>query len=178
MTPQSQFLVLARVTPDRERGLRELLETMNSKPSIADPANAVLPFGQFQRLHFARLAVLDDPTLGDIEAHGVPRPHLPVYLALIGSCDGPADHCIADLTQRAGTGLRRLFMHCDDFDAEGDLLAWMQAHQRPLAANYINWVGRTVRQVKEESALRRALAARVPRVPLVSVAQAQQLRRS
>ena len=47
-------------------------------------------------------------------------------------------------------------MHCDGFDAQGDLVAWMQAHQRPLAANYINWVGRTVRQVKEESALRRA----------------------
>jgi hypothetical protein len=74
-------MVLARVTPCRERSLRELLETMNSAPGAADPANPVLPFGRFERLHFARLAVLDDPTLGDIEAHGVPRPNLPVYLA-------------------------------------------------------------------------------------------------
>jgi hypothetical protein len=170
-------MVLARVTPGRERSLRELLDSMNSKPGMADPANAVLPFGQFERLHFARLAVLDDPTLGDIEAHGVPRPSLPVYLAFIGSCDGPAGECIADLARRAGTGLRRIFMHCDGFDAQGDLPAWMQAHQRPLAANYINWVGRTVRQVREESALRRALAAKVPRAPLASAAQAQQLRR-
>ena len=170
-------MVLARVTPGRERGLRELLETMNSAPGMADPANAVLPFGQFQRLHFARLAVLDDPTLGDIEAHGVPRPSLPVYLAFVGSCDGPAGECIADLAHRAGTGLRQIFTHCDGFDATADLLAWMRAHQRPLAANYINWVGRTVRQIKEESALRRALAAKVPRAPLASAAQAQQLRR-
>ena len=170
-------MVLAPVTPGRERGLRELLATMNSKPGMADPANPILPFGQFERLHFARLAVLDDPTVGDIEAHGVPRPDLPVYLALTGSFDGPADRCIADLARDAGTGLRRIFAHCDDFDAQGDLAAWMRAHQRPLAANYINWVGRTVRQVKEESALRRALAARVPRAPLASGAQAQQLRR-
>ena len=170
-------MVVARVAPGRERGLRELLETMNSQPGMADPANAVLPFGRFERLHFARLAVLDDPTLGDIEAHGVPRPNLPVYLAFIGSCDGPASECIEDLARRAGAGLRRIFMHCDGFDAQDDLLAWMQAHQRPLAANYINWVGRTVRQIKEESALRRALAARVPRAPLASAAQAQQLRR-
>ena len=170
-------MVLARVTPGRERGLRELLETMNSAPGMADPANAVLPFGQFQRLHFARLAVLDDPTLGDIEAHGVPRPSLPVYLAFVGSCDGPAGECIADLAHRAGTGLRQIFTHCDGFDATADLLAWLRAHQRPLAANYINWVGRTVRQIKEESALRRALAAKVPRAPLASAAQAQQLRR-
>jgi len=170
-------MVVARVTPGLERSLRELLETMNSKPGMADPANAVLPFGQFERLHFARLAVLDDPTVGDIEAHGVPRPSLPVYLAFIGSCDGPASECIKDLAQRAGTGLRRIFMHCDGFDAQGDLVAWVHAHQSPLAANYINWVGRTVRQVKEESALRRALAAKVPRAPLASAAQAQQLRR-
>ena len=177
MTPQSQFMLVAQVTPGRERGLRDLLNTMNSKPGMADPANAVLPFGQFERLHFARLAVLDDPTLGDIEAHGVPRPSLPIYLAFAGSCDGPAGECIADLAQRAATGLRRIFMHCDGFDAQSDLLAWMRAHQHRLAANYINWVGRTVRQIKEESALRRALAAKVPRAPLASAAQAQQLRR-
>ncbi|HTO47697.1 MAG TPA: hypothetical protein VML91_08645 [Burkholderiales bacterium] len=177
MTPQSQFIVLAPVTPGREHRLRGLLATMNSAPGMADPANAVLPFGQFERLHFARLAVLDDPTLGDIEAHGVPRSNLPVYLALTGSCDGPADECIADLARRAGMGLRRIFAHCDGFDAQDDLAAWMQAHRGRLAADYVNWVGRTVRQVKEESALRRALAAKVARAPLASGAQAQQLRR-
>lgn len=174
VTPQSQFMLVAQVTPGREQGLRELLKTMNSKPGMADPTNAVLPFGQFERLHFARLVVLDDPTLGDI---GIPRPSLPVYLAFIGSCDGSAGECIADLAGRAETGLRRIFMHCEGFDAYDDLLPWMQAHQHQLAANYINWVGRTVRQVKEESALQRALAAKVPRAPLASPRQAQQLRR-
>jgi hypothetical protein len=177
MTPQSQFMMVAPIDPQRESDLRKLLATMNSESGMADPANAVVPFGQFARLHFARLAVLDDPTLGDIEAHGIPRPSLPVYLAFVGSCDGPASECMADLAQRTGTGLRQIFMHCNGFDPQGDLLSWMRAHQRQLAANYINWVGRTVRQIKEESALRRALAAKVPRAPLVSAAQAQQLRR-
>ena len=170
-------MMVAPIDPQRESDLRKLLATMNSEPGMADPANALVPFGQFERLHFARLAMLDDPTLGDIEALRYPAPSLPVYLAFVGSCDGPASECMADLAQRAGTGLRRIFTHCDGFDPQGDLLAWMRAHQRPLAANYINWVGRTVRQIKEESALRRALAAKVPRAPLVSAAQAQQLRR-
>jgi hypothetical protein len=170
-------MVLARVKPGRERSLRELLDTMNSAPGAADPTNVVLPFARFERLHFARLAVLDDPTLGDIAVHAVPRRNLPVHLALIASCDGPARECIAELAVRAEAGLRQIFRHCDDFDAQSDLLAWMHAHQGALAASYINWVGRTVRQIREESALRRALAARVPRVPVASGAQAQQIRR-
>jgi hypothetical protein len=177
VTPQSQFMLVAPIAPDRVRDLRNLLKTMNSKSGMADPANTVLPFGQFEQLHFARLAVLDDPTLGDIDAHGVPPANLPVYLALIGSCDGSAGECITDLAQRAETGLRRIFMHCDGFNAETDLLPWMHARQQPLAANYINWVGRTARQIKQESALYRALAAKVPRAPLASGAHAQQLRR-
>ena len=113
MTPQSQFMMVAPIDPHRESDLRKLLATMNSESGMADPANAVVPFGQFARLHFARLAVLDDPTLGDIEAHGIPRPSLPVYLAFVGSCDGPASECMADLAQRTGTGLRQIFMHCN-----------------------------------------------------------------
>ena len=41
----------------------------------------------------------------------------------------------------------------------------------------MNWVGRTVRQVKQESALQRALAAKVSREPLASGADAQRRRR-
>ena len=177
VTPQSQFMLVAEVTRGREQSLRDLLNTMNAKPGMADPTNPVVPFGQFEQVHFARLVVLDDPTLSDIEAHGIPRPNLPVYLALIGSCDGSADACITDLARRADAGLRQLFLHCDGFNSGTNLLAWMHACQRPLAASYINWVGRTVRQVKEEQALQRALSAKVPRTPLTSGAQAQQVRR-
>jgi hypothetical protein len=53
----------------------------------------------------------------------------------------------------------------------------MLAHDLPVAAFYVNWVGRTVRQVKEESALRRALGAKVSREPVGSGADAQRRRR-
>ncbi len=170
-------MVVAPIAPGRERSLRDLLDTMNSAPGMADPGNAVLPFGEFEQLHFARLVLLDDPTLVDIEAYGLPQPNLPVYLAFLGDCDGSSRKFLAELSQRAGAGLRNIFMHCDGFDAQGDLLAWMIAHDRPVAASYVNWVGRTVRQIKQDSALQRALAAKVPRKRLASGAEAQQLRR-
>src|SRR5204862_381081 len=82
---------------------------------------------------------------GDIEAYGLPRPRAPVYLAFLGDCDGPAREFLAKLARRAGAGLRRIFSHCEGFDAATDLLAWMTAHNVPSSASYVNWVGRTVK---------------------------------
>ena len=170
-------MVAAPIAAGRDAALRELLSSMNSAPGVADPLNLVLPFGRFERLHFARIVVLDDPTLADLEAYGLPRPTPPVYLAFFADCDGVAREILADLAQRASVGLRKIFAHCEGFGAQDDLLAWMLAHDRPPAANYVNWVGRTVQQIKQESALQRALAAKVPRGPLASGAEAQQRRR-
>jgi len=88
VTPQSQFTVLAPIAKSREPALRQLLATMNSGPGVADPNNALVPFGEFGNLHFARFALLDDPTQGDIEAYGVRRPELPSYLAFLGTATG------------------------------------------------------------------------------------------
>jgi hypothetical protein len=173
---QSHFMVIAPLAAGRGDALRQLLETMNSVPGMADPSNAVLPFGQFDRLHFARLVVLEDMTLGDVEAYGLPRPNRPTYLAFMGDCDGPAREFLADVSRRAGSGLRQIFSHCDGYGSDVDLLDWMLANDRPIAANYVNWAGRTVVQIKEESALQRALTARVVRDSLASGAAARQRR--
>lgn len=171
-------MVVAALAPGCEASLRALLDTMNRAPGMADPDNALVPFGAFERLHFARFVLLDDPTLADVEAYGLPPSGAPLYFVFMGDCDGPAALLLADMAQRAAAGLRRLFAHCDGFDANGDLLAWMRAHDVPVAANYVNWVGRSVRQIREESALQRALSARVVRRPLASGAEVQATRRS
>jgi hypothetical protein len=84
---------------------------------------------------------------------------------------------LAEMARRAADGLRQLFAHCAGFDPRGDLLAWLIAHDRPVAVFYVNRVGRTVRQVHEERALRELLAARVDRSPITAPAQAGQRRR-
>jgi hypothetical protein len=174
VTPQSQFTVLAPLAAGSEPALRSLLSGMTSAPGRADPYNALVPFGEFPRLHFARFTLLKDPTLGDIEVYGVPRPNLPDYLAFIGDCDGSADSCLAELAQRAGAGLRQIFACCQNFDPRSDLLQWMHAHDLPIAASYVNWVGRTVQQIKQESALQQVLSARVARTAVISPGQARE----
>jgi hypothetical protein len=157
VTPQSSFAVIAPIEAGQESDLRALLASMNHRPGVVDPENKVVPFGRFERLHFARFVVLDDPTVGDIAVHGVTPPRYPALLAFVGDCDGPAPDFLRELARDAGPGLERIFAHCRGFPAGGDLFAWMTAHDHPAATHYVNWVGRTVRQVREEHALRQAL---------------------
>jgi hypothetical protein len=159
MMPQGQFLVMAPVATGQEQALRDLLASMNSSVGVVDPRNALVPFGQFDRLHFARLLILSDATEADIAVYRVPVPHLPPTLAFLGDCDGPGDAALADLATRAAPGLRRIFACCEGFDPDADLFDWLRRHQQAAAAAYVNTIGRTVRQIREEAALYEALSA-------------------
>jgi len=156
---QSAFMVAAPVDPDCEADLRTLLATMNRLPGFADPDNELVPFGRFETLHFARFVILRDTTLGDLAAYGSSFPDAPVWLVLLGECDGPAPAMLVALAERAGAGLRRIFAFCRGFDEGADLLAWLRTREVQPAAFYVNWRGRSVRRIREEASLHRALRA-------------------
>jgi hypothetical protein len=157
MIAQSPFMVLAPIRAGRVESLRALLATMNDKPGMADPANALVPFGRFERLHVARFVVMDDPTLEDLRDPAAAPVRLPIYLNFLGDCDGEADAMLVALAEKAAPGLRRIFSHCEGFDETTPLLDWMRSKSVEPAVEYVNWVGRTVRQVHEEAALHTAL---------------------
>jgi hypothetical protein len=159
MTPQSNFMVLAPIAAGRIDDLRQLLASMNSAPGVVDPQNSLVPFGQFDTLHFGRILILNDLTLDDITAYGLPRVNYPTYLGFLGDFDGPPEVFLAELVQRAGDGLTRIFSHCVDFTSNVNLLEWMKARNISPATIYVNWIGRTVRQVGEEATLHDALAS-------------------
>lgn len=152
-------MVVVPLAPGKKEDIRKLLASMNYRPGLVNPQNAIVPFGQFDRLHFARFVILEDQTLNDVTEYGVPRPDSTTSLAFLGDCDGPAGDFLADLVQRAGGGLRRIFSHCQGFASDCDLLRWMKDHEQPPATMYVNWLGRTMRQIREENALRNALVA-------------------
>lgn len=160
MTPQSNVLVTALLKMKREAELRNLLASMNEVPGRVDPANPIVPFEQFGQLHVARFVILQDQTLDDIHtAYGLPRGDYPLSLAFVADFDGTADDFRADLAGRAADGLQRIFSCCQGFTPGSDLARWMKDHENPAATMYVNWLGRTVRQVREENALRLALEA-------------------
>ena len=156
MTPQTSFLIVASIAPQRVAELRRRLDSMNAAPGRADPANALLPFGQFDAVHFARLFIIDDATLADAAVFGMPPPSYPLYLAFMGDVDGDAADFVRSVAERCPAGLRALFGCCEGFDA-ADIGAWLLAHRVRPAAAYANWPGRTMQQVREDAALYAAL---------------------
>lgn len=158
MTPQSAFMIVATVREGALDDLRRLLSSMNQAIPLADPHNPLIPFGRFDRLHTARLVVIESHTREEIRAFGVtPRPWRPT-LAFIGDIDGDLDTFLGELIEQANDGLQQIFSHCEDFPIGGNVRSWLKAHNVSPAVNYVNYVGRTVQQIREEAALHESLA--------------------
>ena len=157
MVPQSDLTVVAAILPGHENAVRQLLSSMNLQPGVVNIRNSVLPFADFDRIHFSRLVVLDDPTVGDITAYGLPAGQFPLQLAFLADFDGDYDSFLSDLVARAGSGLRTLFSHCEGLTDTTNLESWLRAHEHTPSTRYVNFVGRTVLQSREEAALRTSL---------------------
>ena len=91
MLPQSNLLIMAPIARGRGDDLRALLATMNRRPGFADPGNALVPFGHFERLHLARFVILEDPTPDDLAVYGRSQQSFPPTLAFLADSDGSAD---------------------------------------------------------------------------------------
>ena len=161
MTPQSTFMITATVRVGELKNLRAVLASMNrdDAPGHADPDNSLVPFGKFAHLHFARFVIIEAKTAQEITEFGVtPRLWRPT-LAFLGDIDGDRDSFLAELIEYADPGLKKIFSYCENFSEENsNLLDWMKENNISPKANYINWVGRTVKQVHEEAALHKSLS--------------------
>ena len=159
MTPQSTFMIVAAIREGQMESLRSLLASMNKTVGHADPENGLVPFGRFDRLHVARFVILELNTADEIQAYGLTPHEWRPSLAFLGDCDGDRGSFLRELTVLAGPGLRKVFSFCEGFSENSTrLLEWMEAHSINPSANYINWVGRTVKQVREERALHQSLS--------------------
>ena len=159
MTPQSTFLIVAPIRDGQMENLRALLVSMNKTVGLADPENDLVPFGRFDRLHVARFVILEAKTADDIKEFGLAPYEWQPSLAFLGDCDGDGTSFLAELTVHAGPGLKKIFSFCKGFsEDDGNLLKWLQEHTIQPRANYINWIGRTVKQVREETELHKSLS--------------------
>ena len=81
----------------------------------------------------------------------------PLILHFLGTWTDLLRNCSQNWCNAQAMGCEGSSCSAMDFTAETDLLTWIRDHNVTPAANYVNWIGRTVRQVKEEIALSDAL---------------------
>jgi hypothetical protein len=156
MIPQENIVVIAPIRPDRIAELRTLLATMNlhGKTGFADPDNELVPFGAFDTIHFARFVVLADNTLADRAFYPeLPTDTPPTYLCFMVDCDGDAGALMEHIGQRAEGGLRKILGHCEGFAEDTNPLDFMRQYRVRPRTSYVNWIGRTVAQVRDEARL-------------------------
>ena len=168
MTPQSQFMVLAPVIPGREHSLRELLATMNcgaghGRPDERGPAVRAV---RTPALCASGAAGRSDARRHRSARRPAPEPaHLPRAHRQLRRAGGGV-HRGSGTASRHGTA--RIFAHCDGFDAQGDVPAWMQGAPRS-ARRQLHQLGRSHRAAgqggkRAAPRARRESAARAARI--------------
>jgi hypothetical protein len=144
---QSALTVVAEVRPEAVDDLRSLLESMGD--GVAN--GTVLDFEELTGLHFGRVVLLEAAT--DLKGRA-----LPASLLLLTDFDIAKDRHIAELSELGGGGIDRLFGHCIGYPeppaTPEQRAMFLRGYSVREQARYVNRVGRTARQVRQEARLR------------------------
>lgn len=160
MPHQVAVTLAAKVRADQTGRLQQLLESMGD--GVAN--GSIIDFGLLEGVHFARLVFLE--ATNDLKGKPIPP-----QLLYTSDIDISAERHFGQLVDVAGAGLDQLFGLCEGYP-EGEQrtparrLAYLRDHRIKEAAFYVNTVGRTRKQIREEAALREGLEEFVDGVDL------------
>ena len=154
-------MIVAPIDSTREAELRSLLADMTLQPGVYNPHNSLIPFQNIDTLHFARFVILEDATREDLLAYGDPLAASGKSLALLCDFDGEVDSFVDDIVAAAAPGLVSIFAYCASSPSLANLTSWLNRHSTRASASYVNWIGRTVVQVREEELLYQSLEKQI-----------------
>lgn len=150
MMPQNAISVCADIRPEAEAQLRQALQQLSADVDN----NELMPFAQLSdALHFARFLILD----------AVNKPVVkPAYLFFMANVDGSPTAFFQEMIKKARHGIDSIFGSCEGYP-DGEMLndrerlAYLQSRQIKVDAYYINTIGRSARQIRDEDLLRNAI---------------------
>ena len=152
MPYQRSLTIVAPVREGAERDVESLLATMGD--GVAN--GSVIDFGALDGVHFARVMLMPADA-------GPSGERLPASVVLLTDVDVPVEAHLEQLVDTAGAGIDRVFGRCEGYpDGEPSgpaRLEYLRRHVVREAARYVNTSGRTVRQIRDEAALRDAVDA-------------------
>lgn len=167
--PQNDLTIRVPLTRARESKLRDTLTSVNRNP--AD--NPLLPFSVHENLHFARFLIMAG---ADPQAYGT-------SLVFMANVDGPVDAFLERLVEQSPEGVDAVFEACKGYPAKrkrtrASRLAFLQRVRIPSQAYYINTIGRSAKQIRQEDELYQALQAFLDDVDPAAFSSARALRES
>lgn len=143
--------VISPIRSGKTDSLKELLGSIHDNRERA----AILPFDEMPELHFARFFVIDETK----DLDGNP---LAPKLAYLANIDAPQEAHFETLVERGSEGLDRIYELCEAYPAPGQRnrdtrLAFLRKHRVKTQAFYVNGIGRSVKQIRQEAELREAI---------------------
>ena len=152
MAHQVALTLAATVRAGEVGSLKQLLATMGD--GVAN--GAVVDFDALEGVHYARFLLVDEMT----DLRGEPISPLLLYMS---DLDVSRERHLADLVDSASEGLDRLFGHCDDYPetrrTREQRLTYLREHRVKEQAFYVNTIGGSTRQIRQEAELRDRLEA-------------------
>jgi hypothetical protein len=153
MPHQVALTLAAHVRPGEVERLEHLLETMGD--GVAN--DSLVDFNALGGVHFARFVLVEEA----IDLRGQPLRPLLLYMS---DLDVSRERHLDDLVDSAGDGIDQLFGLCDSYPESAQRtrerrLAYLRQHRVKEQAFYVNTVGRTRKQIREEAELRERLEA-------------------
>jgi len=153
MPHQIALTVLADVEPGQADELKRLLSALGG----GEPAGGALPFARLGMVHFARMFVLD-------EAKDLAGAPIPARLVFMTDLDAPLRRYLDELVDLAGPMLDSIYGHCEGYPpadrrTRARRLAYLRSGAVRSDTVYVNTIGRSVRQVRQEAQLWEAIQA-------------------
>lgn len=146
MINQNPLTVLAAIDPQKLPALKLLLQTISDKVE----SNAIIPFGNLTKIHFARFVIID--------AAEVDGKATPAWLSFSSNFDGDLDGHLTELFAGAGAGFDQVDSNCLDYRASGNTglrIAFFKEHMLPLPnAFYVGHRGLSVETIKHQDKVR------------------------
>jgi hypothetical protein len=150
MPHQLGVTIRAEVTADQVAPLRDWL----AQVAQGATADSLFAFGRMRGLHFAKLLLLE-------EAADPSGPAIPACLVLMTEVDAPLRSHLADLVDVGADGVNQAFGFCAGYPGPDSRrrtrLAWFRGHLVRASAVYVNTVGRSLLQIRQEAQLRDVL---------------------
>ena len=148
MTYQVPLTIIAKLKPDSMDNLKQLLRIVSEDVE----SNQIIPFAKFSQVHFARFVILE-------EVRDLDNKVIQPSLVFSSEIDAPLEKYFNDLVDEAGEGLDQIYSHCEGYPpphqrSASSRSAYLRQHRVKTQTFYVNTVGRTAQQVRQEDDLR------------------------